>query len=30
MHQLFVPGRSGQIKDVLLDSGGAIVGVVFL
>ncbi|AFM02094.1 putative integral membrane protein [Desulfitobacterium dehalogenans ATCC 51507] len=26
VHQLFVPGRSGQIKDVLLDSGGAIVG----
>ncbi|TWH59762.1 VanZ family protein [Desulfitobacterium sp. LBE] len=25
-HQLFVPGRSGQLKDVLLDSGGAIVG----
>ncbi|MGI1659828.1 MAG: VanZ family protein [Desulfitobacterium sp.] len=28
VHQLFVPGRSGQIKDVLLDSGGAIVGTV--
>lgn len=26
-HQLFVPGRSGQIKDVLLDSCGATVGV---
>ena len=26
VHQLFVPGRSGQLKDVLLDSGGAIVG----
>lgn len=25
-HQLFVPGRSGQLKDVLLDSEGAIVG----
>ncbi|AGA70570.1 putative integral membrane protein [Desulfitobacterium dichloroeliminans LMG P-21439] len=29
VHQLFVPGRSGQIKDVLIDSGGAIVGTVF-
>lgn len=26
VHQLFVPGRSGQLKDVLLDSRGAIVG----
>ena len=26
VHQLFVPGRSGQFKDVFLDSGGAIVG----
>lgn len=25
-HQLFVPGRSGQISDVLLDSCGAAVG----
>lgn len=29
-HQLFVPGRSGQIKDVLLDSCGAAVGVLLL
>lgn len=29
-HQLFVPGRSGQAKDVLLDSCGAAVGVLFL
>ncbi|WP_018212348.1 VanZ family protein, partial [Desulfitobacterium hafniense] len=26
VHQLYVPGRSGQLKDVLLDSGGTIVG----
>lgn len=26
-HQLFVPGRGGQIRDVLIDSTGAIVGV---
>lgn len=26
-HQLFVPGRSGQISDVLLDSAGALSGV---
>lgn len=29
-HQLFVPGRSGQVKDVLLDSCGAAVGVLLL
>lgn len=27
-HQLFVPGRSGQLSDVLLDSGGVIAGAV--
>ncbi len=26
IHQLFVPGRSGQISDVILDSSGAIAG----
>lgn len=26
-HQLFVPGRSGQITDVLIDSGGALIGI---
>lgn len=26
-HQLFVPGRSGQISDVLLDSVGAAAGI---
>lgn len=31
-HQLFVPGRSGQVSDVLLDSAGVFVGagVVFI
>lgn len=28
VHQLFVPGRGGQIKDVLIDSAGALVGIV--
>ena len=28
VHQLFVPGRAGQIKDVLIDSSGAIVGIL--
>ena len=29
IHQLFVPGRSGQISDVLLDSFGGLAGVAF-
>lgn len=29
-HQLFVPGRSGQMSDVLLDSAGALAGVLML
>lgn len=28
VHQLFVLGRGAQIKDVLIDSAGAIVGVI--
>lgn len=28
VHQLFVPGRDGAVKDVLLDSSGALVGVL--
>lgn len=28
VHQLFIPGRSGQIKDVFIDSVGAVVGVL--
>ncbi|MEH6908026.1 VanZ family protein [Neobacillus drentensis] len=27
-HQLFVLGRVAQVKDVLIDSAGAIVGLV--
>ena len=26
-HQLFVPGRGAQVKDVLIDTAGAIVGM---
>lgn len=26
-HQLYVPGRSGQIKDVFIDSGGSFLGI---
>lgn len=28
-HQLFVPGRAGRVSDVLLDSSGALLGVIF-
>ena len=28
IHQLFVPGRSGQMSDVILDSAGALAGTV--
>ncbi|SES91481.1 VanZ like family protein [Oceanobacillus limi] len=27
-HQLFIPGRSGEIRDVGIDSTGAIVGIL--
>lgn len=27
VHQLFVPGRSGSVRDVLIDVGGATVGL---
>lgn len=27
-HQLFVPGRSGQFRDVLIDGAGAVLGVL--
>lgn len=30
LHQLFVPGRSGQIQDVILDSIGALLGILLL
>jgi VanZ family protein len=29
-HQLFVPGRSGQLSDVILDSSGALLGIVLI
>ena len=28
LHQLFVPGRGAQVKDVLIDSTGAFVGII--
>ena len=30
IHQYFVPGRSCQLSDMLLDSSGVICGIVFL
>ena len=30
IHQIFVPGRSGEIRDVIIDSCGAITGYIFL
>lgn len=29
LHQFFVPGRSCQIRDVLIDSAGALTGICF-
>jgi len=28
IHQLFVPGRSGEIRDTVIDSAGALVGII--
>ncbi len=28
LHQRFVPGRSGELKDVLIDSSGAVLGAL--
>ncbi len=28
LHQVFVPGRSGQLTDILIDSAGAALGVM--
>ena len=28
-HQLFVPGRGARLKDVLIDSFGAAIGIMF-
>lgn len=30
IHQLFVPGRSGQFTDVLIDSSGALFGILIV
>lgn len=30
IHQLFVPGRAGMISDVILDSTGALLGIVIM
>ena len=30
IHQLFVPGRSGQVRDVFIDMAGALLGVICL
>lgn len=30
VHQLFVPGRSGQVLDVILDSAGVLAGLLVL
>jgi len=27
-HQTFVPGRAGQFKDVLIDTAGALIGLI--
>ncbi len=28
VHQIFIPGRSGEVRDVLIDSAGASVGIL--
>lgn len=28
IHQIFIPGRSGEVRDVLIDSLGAMVGIL--
>ena len=30
IHQLFVPGRSGEIRDVLIDFSGSLLGIIIL
>lgn len=30
IHQLFVPGRSGEIRDVFIDSLGVITGIIII
>ena len=29
IHQMFIPGRSGEIRDVLIDTSGALLGITF-
>lgn len=29
-HQRFVPGRSGELRDVMIDTAGAVLGILFL
>ena len=29
-HQLFVEGRAGSLKDVLIDSCGSLTGIIFV
>lgn len=28
LHQLFVPGRGAQVRDVIIDTGGAVIGIL--
>lgn len=28
IHQLFIPGRSGELRDVIIDSAGGLVGII--
>ena len=30
IHQLFVPGRAGQVRDILIDSSGSFVGIAIV
>jgi len=30
IHQLFIPGRSGQFKDVCIDTAGTAIGLLLL
>lgn len=30
IHQLYVPGRSGEIRDVLIDSAGVVLGCLIV
>ena len=30
IHQLFVPGISGQVRDVLIDSAGSLLGIILV